>query len=156
MRWVASLADLIEGHIKRLLALAGEDTIEIRRRELAEQFACVPSQINYVLATRFTPERGYLVETRRGGAGYVRIERIRWSRPDFAKVVYGRGTQSLSEEEAHHLLLRLCEAGLLTEERMRRIRHAMEREVDSLPAAWKGPGRALFLKGSLLMALLED
>lgn len=151
---MASLADLIEGHIKRMLAL--HNMVELRRRELAERFDCVPSQINYVLATRFTPERGYLVETRRGGAGYVRIERIRWSRPDFVEVVYGRGMRSVSQEEAEHLLVRLKEAGLLTSQRMRLIRLAMEQEVEGLPAAWRDHGRALFLKGSLLTALLDD
>ena len=51
--------------------------IEIQRNELAQSFACVPSQINYVLGTRFTPMQGYLVETRRGGGGYIRIVRLR-------------------------------------------------------------------------------
>lgn len=116
----------------------------------------MPSQINYVLATRFTPERGYIVETRRGGAGYVRIERIRWTRPEFVQVVYGEETESLTREQAEHLLIRLNEAGLLPRRRMRLIRLAMEQEVEGLPDPWQGRARALFLKGSLLTALLED
>jgi len=69
---MATLAERIEAHLKQLLA-ASNGIIEIQRRELARRFACVPSQINYVLETRFTPERGYRVESRRGGGGYIRI-----------------------------------------------------------------------------------
>src|SRR5690606_29252615 len=104
--------DLIERHIKEMLAM--QNKVELRRRDLADLFACVPSQINYVLATRFTPERGYIVETRRGGAGYVRIERIRWTRPDFLNIVYDQGIRTLTEEQAQHLLVRLQEAGILS------------------------------------------
>lgn len=50
---------------------------EIRRNELAEKLGCVPSQINYVISSRFTPEHGYIVESRRGGGGYIRISRVR-------------------------------------------------------------------------------
>ncbi|MCL2081818.1 MAG: CtsR family transcriptional regulator [Oscillospiraceae bacterium] len=52
-------------------------TLEVSRGQLAERFGCVPSQINYVLSTRFSPEHGYIVETRRGGGGYIRITRVR-------------------------------------------------------------------------------
>jgi len=151
---VASLTDLIERHIKEMLAM--QNKVELRRRDLADLFACVPSQINYVLATRFTPERGYIVETRRGGAGYVRIERIRWTRPDFLNIVYDQGIRTLTEEQAQHLLIRLQEAGILSSRHVRLIRQAMERELEGLPRAWQDRGRALFLKGSLLTALLED
>jgi transcriptional regulator of stress and heat shock response len=71
-----NLTDYIEEYLKRLLALSANQFIEIRRRELAGKFSCVPSQINYVLERRFPPERGYLVESRRGGGGCIRIYRI--------------------------------------------------------------------------------
>src|SRR5690606_39524517 len=116
--------------------------IELRRKELAEHFDCVPSQINYVLATRFTPERGYIVETRRGGAGYVRIERVRWSRPEWVQAIYRRNRQTLTQKEAEHLLVRLYEAGVLTAGQLRLIRHAMEREMEQLDPALRGLGRA--------------
>ena len=72
---MAPLADLIEGYLKRLLAVSPRRYIDIQRRELAAKFNCVPSQINYVLDTRFSLERGYLVESKRGGRGYIRIYR---------------------------------------------------------------------------------
>jgi len=71
-----NLTDYIEEYLKRLLALSTNQYIEIRRRELAGKFSCVPSQINYVLERRFPLERGYLVEGRRGGGGCIRIYRI--------------------------------------------------------------------------------
>ena len=74
--WVSTLSDSIERYLKGRLSRAVEGVIEIRRSEIAERFDCVPSQINYVLETRFTPQRGYYVESRRGGGGYIRIMRV--------------------------------------------------------------------------------
>ena len=68
------LSDSIEGFICDLLS--AQESIELKRNELASEFGCVPSQINYVIATRFTTERGYMVESRRGGGGYIRITRV--------------------------------------------------------------------------------
>lgn len=68
------ISDVIAEFINELLE---EDaTAEVQRSELASRFNCVPSQINYVIATRFSPERGYVVESRRGGGGYIRIRRV--------------------------------------------------------------------------------
>ncbi len=71
-----NLTDYIEEYLKKLLSLSQEQYIEVQRRELAGKFNCVPSQINYVLERRFTMERGFLVESRRGGGGCIRIYRI--------------------------------------------------------------------------------
>lgn len=68
------LTNLIEDFIKEMISEEGE--IELKRNELANHFGCVPSQINYVISTRFSPERGYIVESRRGGGGYIRIQRV--------------------------------------------------------------------------------
>ncbi len=73
---MANLSDHIEQHLKKLLALSARSYVDIQRHELAGKFECVPSQINYVLASRFSLDRGYLVESRRGGGGYIRIFRI--------------------------------------------------------------------------------
>ena len=69
------LSDTIESFIKELLS-QNETEVELKRNELAEYFGCAPSQINYVLATRFTPDHGYVIESRRGGGGYIRIMRV--------------------------------------------------------------------------------
>lgn len=68
------ISDMIAGYILSEMAASGQ--VELQRSELAIRFNCVPSQINYVLATRFTPEHGYIVESRRGGNGYIKITRV--------------------------------------------------------------------------------
>lgn len=73
---MSSLADKIEQYIKILIDRSESGSIEIQRLELAETFACAPSQITYVIATRFNPQLGFLVESKRGGSGYVRVSRI--------------------------------------------------------------------------------
>lgn len=76
---MARLSDVIEGFLKELLNQA-DGTIEIQRNELATYFKCVPSQINYVIGTRFTTEKGYFVESKRGGGGNITIRRISLSK----------------------------------------------------------------------------
>ena len=66
------LSDMIAQMIEEMLAAEG-GSLELRRNDLAEKIGCVPSQINYVITSRFTPEKGYIIESRRGGGGYVRI-----------------------------------------------------------------------------------
>ncbi|NLE25156.1 MAG: CtsR family transcriptional regulator [Clostridiaceae bacterium] len=69
------LSDIIENFLKGLI-IEEAGTVEIQRNELANRFKCVPSQINYVISTRFTAEKGYYVESRRGGGGYISIKRL--------------------------------------------------------------------------------
>jgi transcriptional regulator CtsR len=69
------MSDLIAGFIQEVLEDA-DGCAELQRSELANRFKCVPSQINYVISTRFSPERGYIVESRRGGGGFIRITRV--------------------------------------------------------------------------------
>lgn len=69
-----NMSDIIEAYLKEFLKT--KEHIEIRRSDIAEHFDCVPSQINYVINTRFTQEHGYLVESKRGGGGYIRILKV--------------------------------------------------------------------------------
>jgi len=70
-----NMSDIIEAYIKKILN--AEEQVEIRRNEMADRFHCVPSQINYVINTRFTQQHGYLVESKRGGGGYIRIMKVK-------------------------------------------------------------------------------
>ena len=74
------MSDVITEAIMQMLSESQEGLAEIKRNELASVFGCVPSQINYVIASRFTPEQGYIVESKRGGGGYIRIRRIKVDR----------------------------------------------------------------------------
>ena len=79
---MSSLSKQIEEYIKALLEQESAGVIEIQRNFLSEYFHCVPSQINYVLSTRFTPLQGYMVESRRGGGGFVRIVSLQLAEDD--------------------------------------------------------------------------
>ena len=72
---MARLIDIIESFIKEMIENM-DGSVEIQRNELASRFNCVPSQINYVISTRFSTEKGYYVESRRGGGGYISIKRL--------------------------------------------------------------------------------
>lgn len=70
------ISDMITNMILQMLDESSHNVAEIKRNELANEIGCVPSQINYVLASRFTPEHGYIIESRRGGGGYIKIKRV--------------------------------------------------------------------------------
>ena len=109
---MARLSDEIEQFIKEMLV---DDELELRRNELAAQFGCAPSQINYVLSTRFTADHGYVIESRRGGGGYIRIVRVVVDdRTQFLCGLSERIGQELSREDAAAILRRLSDLNLLT------------------------------------------
>ena len=92
-----------------------EDFIQLRRKELAEIFGCVPSQINYVLRSRFSPEQGYLIESRRGGSGYIKILKITCSNPEQkSEHISDIIGDSISINEAKRLLEYLQDRELIT------------------------------------------
>lgn len=80
-----NISDVIESYLKKILEMSQRDILEIKRSEIADKFQCVPSQINYVINTRFTIERGFLVESKRGGGGYIRIMKIKSQ--DYAELI---------------------------------------------------------------------
>ncbi len=108
------LSDAIEEFIKELWA-QDEPEVELKRNELAEYFRCAPSQINYVLSTRFTPDHGYAIESRRGGGGFIRIMRVaRENKESFRYLMYERVGESISAKEAQILCLQLADQGTIS------------------------------------------
>ncbi|AYW47625.1 CtsR family transcriptional regulator [Tetragenococcus osmophilus] len=106
-------SDMIEAYLKKILEES--ETIEIRRAEMADLFNCVPSQINYVINTRFTVQRGYTVESKRGGGGYIRIEKVQISNyQQFLEQVNELFDQTLSEKDAVAIIQKLYEEGVLS------------------------------------------
>jgi len=112
---MGNLADRIEEYLKQILEKTTEGYIVLQRSELAGEFACVPSQINYVLDTRFTVERGYLVESRRGGGGYLRIIRLGLGiEGQYQQVIRQLIGEQLSRARSNALVERLLDEELLT------------------------------------------
>lgn len=112
---MANLSDIIEEFIKSCFEDVPEGVISIQRNDMANQFNCAPSQINYVLTTRFTLERGYLIESRRGGGGYIRIKKIKIREDVFLKEVIEYIGDSISGNEARAVIERIHEEGFITE-----------------------------------------
>lgn len=143
---MGSLADLIEQYLQQLLAQANQ--VELQRRELAKMFRCVPSQINYVLETRFTVDRGYLIESRRGGGGFIRIYRIQKELPRrIADVV----PEQLTREEAEELLETLAEQGEIHEEQVLLARYILEQSLQGVAPEVEPLIRAKLLAGILMV-----
>jgi len=151
---VGSLSDHIERHLLRLLDDAG-GVLEIGRKELARRFECAPSQINYVLATRFTSERGYIIESRRGGGGYIRVTRVCLDVGSLPDVIRRHIGQSIDEERAHHCITRLAEEGLITPRETRALRAAIRRDVLRLNLPERDAVRASVLR-AMILALLSE
>ena len=148
------ISDSIEQFIKEML---GEDSpeVELKRNELAEYFGCAPSQINYVLATRFSPSQGYLTESHRGGGGYIRIVRVVETGPQkMAYLVRDRIGDSLSEEEAQRIIVHLRDSGMADPAEADLMNAALSPKALAVPLspAMKATLRARILK-SMILAL---
>ncbi|MFK4782664.1 CtsR family transcriptional regulator [Lactococcus petauri] len=107
-------SDIIEAYLRKLLEEARE--IEIKRADLASQFDVVPSQINYVIKTRFTPSKGFDVESKRGGGGYIKIFKYHYSaKHEFLLDLAQKLPASLTESMAQDVLQLLFDEHILTE-----------------------------------------
>ncbi len=151
------LSDSIESFIKTLMA---QDTpeVELKRNELAEYFGCAPSQINYVLATRFSPDHGYITESRRGGGGYIRIVRVVQSGAQrLLYLINERVGEAISEGEAVRLIQQLMEQEIVTRPEAEIMRAAVSAQAVSIPVpdAIKDAVRARTLR-SMLMTLARQ
>ena len=146
---MAQLSDNIERFIKELMR---EDAhIELRRNELAQHFGCAPSQINYVLATRFSVDHGYIIESRRGGGGYVRILRMQSrGEPDFLEALLNRVGNSVDEDTASAIISNLSERKMITAGEAGLMRAAISRNALALPISAKDVLRAAVFRNMLV------
>lgn len=146
------LSDSIEQFIKELLNEESTE-VELKRNELAEYFGCAPSQINYVLATRFSPDHGYVTESRRGGGGYIRIVRVvRSGSQGLMYLVNDRIGDSLSEEECLRLISQLKEQRMVTADEAALMASALSTRALSVPVpdTLKNAMRAKMMKSMLM------
>ena len=109
------ISDIIAGFIQQELEEAG-GALELQRSDLAQRFNCVPSQINYVMSTRFSPEHGYIVESRRGGNGYIRITRVRADRKTLLMHVINSIGDELDAASARAIVQNLVEGNAISAE----------------------------------------
>ena len=146
------LSDAIEQFIKTMLTQEAPE-VGLKRNELAEYFNCAPSQINYVLATRFTPDHGYIIESRRGGGGYIRIFRMTQDTSEhLLYLLHERVGDSIDALAASHLVQQLRERELVTDGEAAMMNAALSPQALSLPlpAEMKDALRARILKNMLL------
>jgi len=112
---LSSLTMIIEKHIQEMLETTDEESVFLSRKNLAEHFGCVPSQINYVIRSRFTPERGYIVESQRGGHGYIRVIRLCLDMPEErANHIDELVGDTVNEQEMRRILANLQHRKMLT------------------------------------------
>lgn len=146
---MSTLANQIEEYLKALLTVSSSGVLELKRSDLADTFMCVPSQINYVLSTRFSPNQGYLVESRRGGGGYLRIIRLSMDQePNLAALVEQAQNKRITRQSGEKLVDRLMEEEFLSP------REGMLVKSLTDDGALKNTADPELIRGQLLNALL--
>lgn len=146
------ISDLIANFLQDCLDESGDGVLEIQRGELAQRFNCVPSQINYVMSTRFSPERGYIVESRRGGNGYIRITRVQVDRETLLMHVINSLREQVDLPSARAILSNLTQSGALEEDLSRTLLAAIgDKSLNAVPRQLRDQVRADILKNVLIL-----
>lgn len=153
---MGNLADLIEQYLRAVLEQ--QNMVELQRRELAKMFRCAPSQINYVLETRFTLDQGYMIESKRGGGGYIRITHLHWQTPlNLPELLDSLIPEKVRRNDVAKILSRLVSEGAVRPEKAQLILLLMEREFSDLPDDYANLFRAKFIKTlSLVIGSIFD
>jgi transcriptional regulator ctsR len=145
-----NMSDLIESYLKNVLL--SNEAVEIRRSEIADQFNCVPSQINYVINTRFTIQQGYVVESKRGGGGYIRIMKVNLvDEMDILNTLGDLIPPQLSVREANHLLQNLYENELISKREAQMM--ALMMEKDTFPVSVKNGDE---IRSNMMKKLIDN
>lgn len=146
-----NISDIIEEYLKQVLEKSEEEIVEIKRSEIANKFQCVPSQINYVINTRFTLERGYIVESKRGGGGFIRIIKVRptnhSSLIDHLISIIGN---SIPQSSCLDIIERLLDEEVITEREAKIMASAIDRDVLKIDLPDRDKLRARILKAMLI------
>ena len=144
------ISDLIASFLQDSLDTAEDGVLEVQRSELAQRFNCVPSQINYVMSTRFSPERGYIVESRRGGNGYIRITRV--DRQTLMMHVINSLGSSVDLASARAILSNLVQSGALERDMGQTILTAVgDKALSRVPRESRDAVRADILRQVLIL-----
>lgn len=145
------MSDIIAQRILQLIEESEENIAEIQRNELASIVGCAPSQINYVLSSRFTPEQGFIIESRRGGGGYVRVSRIKLNRTSAIMHIINSIGTSLEPMEVRIITENCSQTGLINIETAKLICAAVSTSaMASVPQQYRPYLRAAIVKQMLL------
>lgn len=145
-----NISDIIEEYLKTVLELSDEEIVEIKRNEIADKFQCVPSQINYVINTRFTVERGYIVESKRGGGGYIRIIRVQPNENvHIIDYLVSLIKTNISQSSAEDVIVRLVEEDIITNREAKIMLSVIDRSVLYIELPYRDELRARMLKAML-------
>lgn len=148
------LADQIAKMIEEMLEAEG-GTLDLRRNEMAGRLGCVPSQISYVITSRFTPERGYLIESKRGGGGCIRIIRKQMSRNTYLMHFFHAIGEEIDEREANAYLVNLADNGLIDQKEADIIKAAVsESALQNVTPGGRATVRAQIFR-HILLTLVE-
>lgn len=142
------MSDMIEEFIKELFDKT--DYIEIQRNDLAEQFNCVPSQINYVISTRFKPAQGYYVESKRGGGGHITIKKMNIKKSDYIMHVIESVDKEITSQEVDIFISNLLSYDVITEEQAKLLKVATSDNVLIVPSGYRDMLRASIFKNMLI------
>ena len=152
---MAKISDIIESFI--LKTMGDDDFVDISRNELAEFFSCAPSQINYVLETRFTVDRGFMIESRRGGGGFIKITKIRLDDDNYiSDLILDSVGGELSQKRMTQILDRLMRDEVITKKECEMVALCLSDESLSMPLAIVERVRAKAFKSVLLYLLKSD
>lgn len=147
------ISDSIEDFIKSLFK--EDDYVELQRNELAEYFNCVPSQINYVISTRFGPSQGYYVESKRGGGGYIKIKKVNITKSNYLMHIITNIGEKISSNEVDIFISNFISYGIITEKEAKLLKVATSDNVLTIPSDLKDKIRAKIFK-NMLLNLVED
>ena len=148
------LSDLITKEIIRMLNESEVHTAEIQRNEFANLMGCAPSQINYVLSSRFTPEHGYIIESRRGGGGYIKIRRVVMRKGAAFMTIINAIGDSIDMMSARIVIENCLQSELISKDTARVMYAALSNNVmRSVPVILQDSVRAAILKEMLLVQI---
>ncbi|MFE8703797.1 CtsR family transcriptional regulator [Cytobacillus sp. FJAT-54145] len=145
-----NISDIIEQYLKQVLDLSEREHVEIKRSEIADKFQCVPSQINYVINTRFTIEKGYLVESKRGGGGYIRIMKVQsYDDAHLIDQILSLIENRIPQNTAESVIFRLVEEDVISKREAKIMLSVIDRSVLYIDLPYRDELRARMLKAML-------
>lgn len=152
---MANISDIIEHFI--LATMGSADDISLSRNELADYFNCAPSQINYVLSTRFNLNRGYIIQSQRGGGGFIKLVKIKdFDNSYIYKIIDNNLNGEISFKDAKFLLEDLVQKDFISNDRAQTLLYAISDKALSNPIKMEGTIRSNILKNVLVNIARED